>query len=333
MSGLPTITSSVLVDGQLRLATARTWVSPMIPTRTSSWRTGSAGITVPSRTPAANVSSVSWGEIVERPSSIASPTLIPWRRSSRTSQRSTERADATRNQPTSPTMIPVGVSPTRMIRRPAIWVTRPAYRPTTPAAFVPARWLPVRAHAAALTSRAPSSGNAGTTLMPARSTSSTPTMTNTSAIGAAHVPRASEATARPIRARPMMRLVSGPAIATAASVRGVLATSSMGVEPTKWMIRTRPVAPSRRATTACPSSWAMTVKRNPSEPMSPIAQVMPGATSGWNSVSRLATVTVTIATTNSHETCNRISNPAIRAIGTPFIGRLRHRHGSSVRVG
>jgi hypothetical protein len=42
--------------------------------------------------------------------------------------------------------------------------------------------------------------------------------------------------------------------------------------------------------------------------------------SGWNCVSRPATVTVTIATMNSHERWRRISNPRTRATGTPFIG-------------
>ena len=58
------MTSAVRVDAQWRRATARTCAAPTIPTSASASTTGSDGFTDPSSTPEANVSSVSWGEIV-----------------------------------------------------------------------------------------------------------------------------------------------------------------------------------------------------------------------------------------------------------------------------
>ena len=261
----------------LRWATARTWARPTIPTSRVVAEDGQRRRRPSRRGCRARTCR---GSAAARSSRAPSPSprrrCIPWTRSSRISQRSTDRAEAIRNQPTSPIMIPSRVSPVEDHgeaddhREPAR-----SSAPTTPAIRVPDRWLPDPRPGRSPDEPAAVEREGGDEADPGQEQVE-------HADDHEHVgDRAGPATERRARRRraatsserraPGSRAGRRPR--SRASARGELAMTSIGAgEPTKWTTRAVAVAPSRRATTAWASSWAITVTRKPSDPIRPISQ-------------------------------------------------------------
>ena len=327
----PTMTSDVRVVGQSRRGTAAE-LAPPRRCRPARRRGAPAapGPSVPSSTCWPNVSSVSWGEIVSISASIASLDEDAAISPSRTTQRSTDREDAARNQPIRPSMIPSGIpAPSRRAgsprARPRRAASRLPGRPSPPAAR-PAAGRRVRAQPIARTTRPPSSGYAGTRLTPARTRLSVPTITSTSAT----IPTASLAL-RTVEERQPRRgsgrsrgSSSGPARAIAASARGVSArTSTTAGEPMKWTeigVDLHPEATLDEGVgelVGDDGEHEHERRRNADRPgelrAGDARRRSAGSVASW-----LPTVAVMIATMKTHERWSRISIPNRRAIGTPF---------------